>query len=141
MIPSERDNPADFYMDRIAESADRCVEVWKTNVNEDGEERGSMAARALEQRRSSEAERRSATDRMTIGTGVNTKLQAMTTAGRNVNADDLEEVSSILQFACTACNPPPSTLRPLPRSTTLTTLTHAANHATRCCVTRASLAT
>ena len=117
MIPSERDNPADFYMDRIAEDGDRCVEVWKANVNEDGEERGSIAAAALAQRRSSEAERLnrgSTTDRMTIGTGVNTKLQAMTTAGRNVNADDLEEVSKRQGLACTACYSPPSALRPPP---------------------------
>ena len=32
-MPTERDNPADFYMDRIAESGDVCVKAWADHVS------------------------------------------------------------------------------------------------------------
>lgn len=102
--PKERDNPADFYMDRIAESADRCVEVWQqhaansaraneaTNSTAGGHTPSTEAA--LRQSHSSGSDSRASTyiRRSTIGTGVRSKLHNFADEARDVSEADLAEV-------------------------------------------------
>jgi hypothetical protein len=102
MYPQERDNPADFYMDRIADSADRCVEVWQQHAARQGNDDGSQgqdlgpaaaaAAEAVEAAGGARGSKLYSERSVSISTGINGKLQDIASAGHSVSAEELEAV-------------------------------------------------
>jgi energy-coupling factor transporter ATP-binding protein EcfA2 len=110
-MPTERDNPADFYMDRIAESGDVCVKAWADHVSSGhasrlsradstppggiappwsgvGGNSGSVSAPLLHV--SEDLDTSGGGLRMTIGSGVNSRLHHFTDHGKTMKAKDLE---------------------------------------------------
>lgn len=128
-MPTARDNPADFYMDRIAEAGDKCVQVWAAHVDSGhasrlsravstppggiappwqggggggsfisgggsggsfggGGARNPLLPESVDASGDLDGE---GGVRMTIGSGVNSRLQDLAERGRSVGAADLEK--------------------------------------------------
>jgi len=125
-MPTERDNPADYYMDRIAESGDVCVKAWAEHVSSGHASRlsradstppggvappwngvggnghshdplgGALKSGAASSPRapllqvSEDGAPGESGVRMTIGSGVNTRLHDFADRGKSMQAKDLE---------------------------------------------------
>jgi hypothetical protein len=84
---------SDFYMDRIAESGDRCVDVWQEHIKEAGiDGRGTRADSSSSAIEEGGVVDIALTRTVTIGTGVNSGIEKMVAEGRDCSVLELENI-------------------------------------------------